>query len=249
MYTPVYSKHGIDIYHGNCVEILDELAWQYKFENIVDLWLTDPPYGIDYESLRGKEKIKSDSFSDSLKLAVDTVKNVRTFLKNGATYYIWQGTHGKGSRIWENILERDQRTSNRSTRFRPIQTVMWDKLHFGTGAYFRYQHEKALFGCFGKKPKTWNGNHDIPDVLRYKRIVGKLQHPTEKPIELIRDLIRWSSNPGDLVLDTFGGSGVVAAACRSLSRNCISIELDSNHIQTTIKRLEENTKESQVNLF
>lgn len=249
MYTPIYSKHGIDIYHGDSVEILRELPWMPGYENIVDLWLTDPPYGIDYQSLRGKESIKNDAYEETKELAEGIVRHVRTFLKDGASYYVFSGTHGPGARIWEVLLERASRRSDRRVNWRPIQTVVWDKRHFGTGAYFRYQHERAFYGCYGKKPKTWNGGGNVPDVLRCTRIIGELRHPTEKPIELIKDLIRYSSNEGDLVLDTFGGSGVVAAACKALNRRCMSIELDEKHIKTTIDRLENNEKEKQADLF
>lgn len=247
---PIYSCDGIDIYHGDSMEVLDFININFPYgDNPVDLLLTDPPYGIDYSSLRGKESIKNDALVETEKLASKFLRQVRWNLKPGASYYIFTGTFGPGARLWEALMERDQLKRNVTTRFRPIQALVWNKQHFGTGHYFRYQWERILFGCYGKKPKTWNGGSDCPDVLGYPRLSGgSMVHPTEKPIELIKDLIRFSTNEGDLVLEPFGGSGVVAIACRQLKRRCVSIELDEKHIETQIKRLESH-KEKQVALF
>ena len=245
-FTPVWSKHDIEIYHGDCTQVMDFLNDEgRKF----DLLLTDPPYGIDYESLRGKEKIQSDALKETQELAGKFVRQMRYLLEPGATFYLFTGTLGPGPRLWETLFEKDQSQKYRKIRFRTIQTLVWDKSHFGTGHFYRYQWERILFGCFGKKPNTWNAGADKPDVLRYPRLAGTaMRHPTEKPEELIRDLILNSTNVGDSVLEPFGGSGVVADVCRKNQRKCVSIEIDEVHIKTQIERLDEDGN-SQVSMF
>jgi|688.fasta_scaffold02674_12 site-specific DNA-methyltransferase (adenine-specific) len=62
-------------------------------------------------------------------------------------------------------------------------------------------------------------------------------HPTQKPVALISTLVRWISNPGDLVLDPFAGSGTTAIACKELNRNYICIEKEREYVDIIHKRL------------
>lgn len=74
------------------------------------------------------------------------------------------------------------------------------------------------------------------NVLQYKKDYGGL-HPTQKPVELLRDLIRTYSNEGDTVLDFTMGSGSTLVACQKESRNGIGIELDEKYFEIAKKRI------------
>lgn len=63
-------------------------------------------------------------------------------------------------------------------------------------------------------------------------------HPTQKPTKLIESLLEVHSNPGDLVLDCFSGSGTTAVACKNTDRNFVGCELDKDYYEKSIKRLE-----------
>ncbi len=88
-----------------------------------------------------------------------------------------------------------------------------------------------------KKP-TFNSEYDN-GVYRYPICHGKerLDHPTQKPLNLIVDLINKHSNPGDLVLDTFSGSGTTGEACLKTGREFILIERDNKYIELIKNRL------------
>lgn len=78
--------------------------------------------------------------------------------------------------------------------------------------------------------KTTNGlfNAVVPNTITYSGGLGKNKiHPTEKPVEMLKFFIELCSNKGDLVLDTFAGSGSCGVACEALDRNCILIERDT----------------------
>ena len=62
-------------------------------------------------------------------------------------------------------------------------------------------------------------------------------HPTQKPIELLEYLINTYSNEGDVVLDTFMGSGSTGVACQNLNRDFIGIEIDKDSFEIAEKRL------------
>lgn len=78
------------------------------------------------------------------------------------------------------------------------------------------------------------------DVIEFGPDPVKL-HPTQKPLELMRYMVRTYSNPGDLVLDPFMGSGTTAVACVLEKRNFIGFELDENYFNLANKRLRDLT--------
>lgn len=77
--------------------------------------------------------------------------------------------------------------------------------------------------------------------------VYKNIHPTQKPVILFERLLKLCSNPNDLVLDCFSGSGTTAIACHNLKRRFICIEKDKDYYESSVKRLEEHQK--QLTLF
>jgi len=89
----------------------------------------------------------------------------------------------------------------------------------------------------GKKP-TFNSEYDN-GFYRYPICHGKerLEHPTQKPLSLISDLIKKHSNTGDMVLDCFAGSGTTGKACKDLDRDFILIEKDETYFNLMNKRL------------
>jgi len=98
------------------------------------------------------------------------------------------------------------------------------------------------------------GDSKLPNFLMQKEMhnffqtanssaYGKTKHPTEKPTELIKWLIKVGSNEGDLVLDCFGGSGTTAVACKELKRNYILIEKEQKYYDMALSRLSQECLE------
>lgn len=101
-------------------------------------------------------------------------------------------------------------------------------------------------GTFSR-PKTFNflGQAKMKNVLNYK--IGKQgnkqsQHPTEKPEFLIGGLVEVFTNPGDIVLDNFAGSGTTGVASYKVGRHCISIEKEDKFINMIKARQQRATK-------
>jgi DNA modification methylase len=61
-------------------------------------------------------------------------------------------------------------------------------------------------------------------------------HPTQKPFELVRDLIADCTEEKDVVLDPFAGSGTTLLACEALGRHCVAAEIDPHHVDTIRRR-------------
>ena len=119
--------------------------------------------------------------------------------------------------------------------------------------HFGFQHNYCLIFCKGSDiRRKWNGtkkNHDktfMTDVIEYQngyRGKGKDWHPQAIPLDLIKKFIKIFSNEGDIILDSFLGSGTTAIACKELNRKLIGIEIKSEYIKMIKRRLNlEQTK-------
>jgi site-specific DNA-methyltransferase (adenine-specific) len=92
----------------------------------------------------------------------------------------------------------------------------------------------------GEFTKVNTGERNPKSVLEFSMINnGKeyVGHPTQKPVEMLKYLLRASSREGEIVLDPFMGSGSTAVACQQLGRKFIGFELDPQYIEMCQKRL------------
>jgi site-specific DNA-methyltransferase (adenine-specific) len=109
-------------------------------------------------------------------------------------------------------------------------TWVWDKVLLGMGYTGRCQHELIHF--FSKGKRKFPSSLKITDVRAHKREhKSRKIHQTQKPIGLLEDIIKFSTMPGDVVLDPFAGSGSTAAAALQNGRHSISIEIDKAMIK------------------
>lgn len=95
--------------------------------------------------------------------------------------------------------------------------------------------------------KRWNGGGK--DGVWYAQIPrgdDRYGHPTEKPIEFMRQLVTDFTDPGETVLDSHMGSGTTGAACVELGRQFIGIELDPKHFATAQRRIENTTRQGSL---
>ena len=185
--------------------------------NTIDLVVTDPPYGMDYQSNRRKELHKSIKNDTNLDWLGGWVKELKRICKDEAHLYIFCS--------WHHIDKFKQEVG---ALFNVKNILIWEKNNTGMGDLegdYAPKYEMILFCSNGTK--KLKGGRDA-NILKAKR-TGNENHPTEKPINLISYLIEKSSNKGDLVLDTFAGSCVTAIASRQKERNCICFEIDKDY--------------------
>jgi DNA modification methylase len=109
-----------------------------------------------------------------------------------------------------------------SAGFRLRNLVIWDKGSFGCGTGFRPRHEMILH--LTKRAPVFYAT-DVANVIPAKRVRSSLRsHPTQKPLELLRSLIRVVTPPNGTVLDPFAGSGSTGIAAAAEGRKAILIE-------------------------
>jgi DNA modification methylase len=211
---------------GDCLEILPTLE-----SGSVDAVITDPPYGIDYQSARRtdraqwKPKIENDKepFLDWLPEAYRVTRD------GGAMVCFCR---------WD--VEETFKKAIEQAGYSVKSQIIWDKRVHGMGdlnGSFAPQHENAWFAVKGNF-RFWS--YRPQDVIRVPRISAEdLVHPNEKPVPLFVRLIEPIVKPGGVVLDCFFGSGNSGKAAQSISRNYIGVDIDPKYYTIAQKRIAE----------
>jgi site-specific DNA-methyltransferase (adenine-specific) len=97
------------------------------------------------------------------------------------------------------------------------------------------QYELIIYCCKGKARQLVSDKRPT-NVLTFDRVVSQL-HPTEKPVDLLKELINNSTVDNEVVLDPFAGSGSLGVACQETTRQFILIEKEEEYCNIIKKRL------------
>ncbi|WP_138752827.1 DNA-methyltransferase [Paenibacillus sinopodophylli] len=125
----------------------------------------------------------------------------------------------------------------RNTGFIVKNCIVWDKEHMGMGWQYRFRHEFIIFAVKADKRVRRISSRKQTDIWRIPRIHGnKTIHPTEKPVALLKEMIVNSTEPGELMVDFFAGSGVAEeAAWKAFEIDFRWFEICKNRIQNVIE--------------
>ncbi len=194
----------------------------------IDVVITDPPYGIDYKSNRSKfeehvtkEKIKNDGLDEALSLIDKTCEILNRKTKPDSHFYFFTG--------WQTC---PQFRGIISKYFDIKNIIIWDKGNHGAGDLdyaWGNRYEMIIFAIKGKRPLQVRKS-DIINVSKVNS--AKMIHPTQKPEQVIAELLSVSARPADTVCDPFMGSGSAIKAIKEFGDlNYIGIELDNNYFE------------------
>ena len=122
--------------------------------------------------------------------------------------------------------------------FKFWKPIVWDKCAIGMGYHYRARYEFILFFEKGKRKIN---DLSTPDVLEYKRVWRG--YPTEKPVDLLEVLIKQSSSEGQLVVDSFFGSGSTLIASKNLSRKYLGCDISESAHEHFKARIGESSGE------
>ena len=212
----------IQLYNGDCLELMKNIP-----DGSVDLVLTAPPYGMDFQSHFRKEmysKIGNDKVLDWLEKYVDECFRI---LKDNTAVYFFCSWHNVD--IFKQTIEK---------KFKIKNILIWEKNNTSMGdlkGSYAPKYEMIIFAHKGRK--LLNGFR-YADVIKANRTGNKL-HPTEKPVDLLELFIKNSSDENETVFDGFMGSGSCGVACINTNRNFIGIELDKGYFDIAEKRINE----------
>lgn len=196
--------------------------------DVAQLWLTDPPYNVAYESADGKT-IQNDSMEDTAfhDFLVAAFKVAVEVIAPGATFYVYHAD-SEGYNF---------RSALKLVGLKVRQCLIWrkDSLVLGRQDY-QWVHEPVLTGWKDGAAHKWYGDRKQTTMMEFAKPRKSADHPTMKPVEMLEYLLKNSSKRGDVVLDTFGGSGSTLMACERLGRKCRMVELDPKYCDVIRRR-------------
>jgi DNA modification methylase len=214
--TQSLEPHINRIIYGDAMRILKRLP-----SCSVDLVVTDPPYGDNTAYGWRRKRIFGNEHP---LVALAALSECYRLLKKNASAYMFCGARH---------LPFLMAFFSGYTRFKVRDVLVWNKLTMGLGYAFRKQYECILVL---EKGKPRYRNTKMLNLLSYRKVRTD-EHPHVKPLPLIKSLIEHSSDPGDVVLDPFLGSGTTALAARQLGRRFIGVEIDWRYCRIASEKL------------
>ena len=200
----VYTDEFVTLYHGDC---RDELAWLSA-----DVMITDPPYGMNYQS----------GWTDRSAIQGDDGISLRNEVLG-----LWKDKPALVFGTW--------RVPRPLSKIREL--IIWDKQDFpGMGDLslpWGPAHEEIYVigqGWTGKRRANVYRVSGLPPTAAYRP-----DHPTPKPVSLMEQLVEYA--PAGVIADPFAGSGATLVAARNQGRQAIGVEVDERYCQVIIDRL------------
>jgi len=258
MIKPYFQEDGFTLYHGDALNILNQIE-----NNKYDLIFADPPYFLSNDGVTCKsgkmvsvnkgDWDKSKGFKEDTMFIDSWLKACKRVLKENGSIWVSGTLHN----IYKvgYLLEKNG--------FNIINDIIWFKPNAPPNLsckYFTHSHEVVLWARKSKisqhtynyeKMKKWNNPKDklkntdkqmrsvwsIPLIPKNEKKFGK--HPTQKPLELLNRIISSSSNENDWVLDPFAGSATTGIVCSILNRKFVGIDSNEEYLDLAIKRFKD----------
>jgi len=241
------------ILSGDCIEVLNQLP-----DNSVDLIFADPPYNLQLsQELYRPNQTKVDAVNDTWDkfesfTEYDNFTNrwlsaCRRVLKNTGTIWVIGSYHNifrvgailQDLDFWilnDVVWIKDNPMPNfRGVRFTNAhETLVWAQKIKGLKYTFNHQALKSLNDNLQMRSDWYL---PLCTGKERRKVNGEKAHPTQKPEALLYRILLSSSNPGDIVLDPFFGSGTTGAVAKKLGRHFIGIERNFNYIQIAQERI------------
>jgi site-specific DNA-methyltransferase (adenine-specific) len=224
----VYDSPLVTLYQGHAEDVLPLMSTES-----VDLIVTDPPYGVDWQSNRRAEqfdKIAYDGAGDRDTIRAVLAECVRLVRQHRHLYVFGPGDVLDGLKVSD------------------VAELIWDKQTLGSGdvtSVWGPSHERINFTVSKHRHAGKAGKPVLPTrmrrgtVLGYTRPTGKaVRHPSEKPVPLLRELIESSSKQHELVLDPYAGVGSTGVAAVLAGRRAVLCEVNPRYCDIAIERIQ-----------
>ena len=218
MIAPYYHSARVTLYNADCIDVMRDMP-----DNSVDIILTDPPYGMNFQS---NHRIIKHS-----KIANDEVFPVWVF--------------EEANRIAKRAVYVFCRWDNLASIPKPTSVLAWIKNNWSMGD-LKHEHGRQWEAVCFYPQSDHEFKKRIPDVIVASR-TGNVFHPTEKPVGLMEKII--SANVGDLIFDPFMGSGSTGVAAMKLNRRFIGVELSEEYCEIAKARIHAAELMAEADLF
>ena len=225
-----YDVDDIQIVCGDSKEVLPPLP-----DESIDMVITDPPWGIDFEESLSTHRLESiDKHYDTdydIADTLDVLINCYQKLKPNSPIYMFY------SAFPEKVLEAQKLLGLSGFNFERIPIIWYKKhvlAHNSNEVKHGYNYEIMIYGWKGERPFFNKTSRNVfeSQVAYLSRI-----HASEKPEALLTELLLLHTKEGDLILDPFGGSCKLADACKSNKRRCLVVEKEDGLVKMATLRV------------
>ena len=236
------GKHRVMCGDSTSIDAVEKLMESQK----ADMVLTDPPYnvalGMNETQAEAKKRnrrtdgltvindeMNNDDFKQFLRDAFVTADSV---MKEGAVFYIW----------FADVETFNFTAALKDAGWQLRQMLMWKKSSIVMGRKdYHFKHEPCLYGWKAGAAHLWASDRKQTTVLEFDKPSRNGVHPTMKPVALFEYQMLNNTKGGDLVLDSFGGSGTTLIAAEKNGRHSCLMELDPKYVDVIIKRWQDFT--------
>lgn len=212
-----------EIFYGDCLEVMS-----FFEAEAFDAIITDPPYGIDFQSNRRVASAKLERIANDDAPYLEWLPDAYRLTKTGGCLFCFCR--------WD--VQEVFRTAIEEVGYTVRSQVVWDKKHHGMGdleQQFSPMHEVAWFATKGKYKFPGKRPNSVISVMRPNT---NYIHPTEKPFELMRTIIEAIVPPGGTIFDPFSGSGSTVVAATTTGRCGAGAEIHEPYYKASCGRLE-----------
>jgi DNA modification methylase len=220
----------------------------------------DPPYNVRVRDIVGRGRVKHSEFAmasgelsrtDFVGFLSSTLAAAAAVSRDGAVHFVCMD--------WRHIGELLE--AGDTVYGETLNIAVWVKSNAGQGSFYRSQHE--LIGVFrvGDAPHLNNvelGRHGRSrsnvwhyggmNTFRAGRLEDLKSHPTVKPVTLVSDAMRDCTRRGDIVVDTFSGSGTTILAAERVGRRAFALEIEARFVDVAIRRWQAFTRKDAIHL-
>jgi site-specific DNA-methyltransferase (adenine-specific) len=248
--TPYYADAHVSLYHGDCLELLPHVGE-------VDHVITDPPYEAEAHtkarrSSRGLGVLAEKHEIDFAPIDEETRDSIAAYIAGLCRGWALVFCQAEAIGKWRECFE--------AYEAKWVRAQAWIKPDGSpqfTGDRPAQGWEAIATAWCGRRRMHWNGEgrrgvythcvnnaHGLSAINHGTRT--KIEHPTTKPLALMRELVRLFTDPGDLILDCFAGSGTTGLAARLEGRRAILIEREERYCAVAARRLEHMPSETSA---
>ena len=247
-------------HHVYCGDATSEAAFESLMtDNRADVVFVDPPYNVRIDGhASGNGKVRHREFAQGsgelsreefIRFLTGSCTLLKNYSKSGAIHFVCMD--------WKHL--DDLLTAGRDVYTELKNIIAWVKSTAGMGSLYRSQHEmicvfKSGTGRHINNIELGKNGRNRTNVWEYDSAGTQARkgnnvlelHPTVKPVQLVMDALLDCSNRGDIVLDSFLGSGTTLLAAERTGRVCRGIELDPLYVDTAIRRWQNLTGRDAV---
>lgn len=224
MTMPYYQDDACAIYHGDCLDLSEDVL-----ANVVAV-LTDPPYNVGKGYGVHKDRMEEDAYLGWLR---DRFAHVSVNAVN--LLWFWMGTR----------VAKGQARACLPDGFQIHHLAAWFKREFAgdlwVGGHPAATWEPIVWAARGGGrycgPKGGHGARDCIVANHPRHDVGNNGHPCPKPLSVMRHVVAWVADVGETIVDPFMGSGTTLRAAKDTGRKAIGVDVDERYCEIAALRL------------